>query len=152
VRDTAIEHNDIFETGYSGISLGWGWTRTANMMRNNRVHANRLERVALRTADNAGIYTQSNQPGTVVSENAVFPITMSPWVHDHDHWFYLYTDEGSSYMAVRDNWVPAEKFLENAIGPGNFWTNNGPHVDEKIKLAAGLEPAWRERLAADLAR
>ncbi len=152
VRDTAIEHNDIYETGYTGISLGWGWTRSANMMRNNRVHANRLERVALRTADNSGIYTQSNQPGTVVSENAVFPITMSPWVHDADHWFYLYTDEGSSYMSVRDNWVPAEKFLENAIGPGNIWKNNGPHVDEKIKQAAGLEPAWRERLAADLAR
>jgi hypothetical protein len=152
VRDTAIEHNDIYESSYSGISLGWGWTRTANVMRNNRVQANRLERIALRTADNAGIYTQSNQPGTVVSENAVFPMVMSPWVHDADHWFYLYTDEGSSFITVRDNWVPAEKFLENAIGPGNVWKNNGPHVDEAIKSAAGLTPEYRAKRAAELRR
>ena len=152
VRDTTIAHNDVRDTSYTGISLGWGWTRTANVMRDNRVHANRLERVCLRTADNAGIYTLSHQPGTVVSENAVFPITMSPFVHDADHWFYLYTDEGSSFITVRDNWVPAEKFLQNAVGPGNVWQNNGPHVDAAIKEAAGLEPAYRVKLAADLAR
>lgn len=152
VRDTTIAHNDVRDTSYTAISLGWGWTRTANMMRNNLVHANRLERICTRTADNAGIYTLSHQPGTVVSENAVFPITMSPFVHDADHWFYLYTDEGSSFITVRDNWVPEEKFLQNANGPGNVWTNNGPRVSDAIKSAAGLEPAFRARLAAELAR
>jgi hypothetical protein len=137
VRDTAIEHNEIRDTSYTGISVGWGWTRTANAMRNNRVHANLLERVATRTADNAGIYTLSNQPGTVVSENVVHEIRMSPYVHDPDHWFYLYTDEGSSFITVRDNWCPAEKFLQNANGPGNIWTNNGPMVSEEIRKRAG---------------
>jgi hypothetical protein len=77
---------------------------------------------------------------------------MSPYVHDPEHWFYLYTDEGSSFITVRDNWCPAEKFLQNATGPGNVWTNNGPQVSDAIKSAAGLEPAWRERLAAESAR
>jgi hypothetical protein len=61
-----------------------------------------------------------------------------------DHWFYLYTDEGSSQITVRDNWCPAEKFLRNANGPGNVWQNNGPMVDQRIKDAAGPEPAFRE--------
>jgi len=152
VRDTAIEHNEVRDTSYTGISLGFGWTRTPNAMRNNRVHANRLVRVATRTADNAGIYTLSNQPGTIVSENVVDQIAMSPYVHDPEHWFYLYTDEGSTFITVRDNWCPAERFLQNATGPGNVWTNNGPQVSERIKAAAGLEPAWRERRAAELAR
>lgn len=152
VRDTAIEHNEVRDCSYTGISLGWGWTRTANAMRDNRVHANFIHHVATRTADNAGIYTLSAQPGTIVSENVVDAITMSPYVHDAEHWFYLYTDEGSSFMTVRNNWCPAEKFLQNATGPGNVWQNNGPQVSNEIKARAGLEPEWRQRLAAELAR
>ncbi|MBI2510364.1 MAG: right-handed parallel beta-helix repeat-containing protein [Opitutae bacterium] len=152
VRDTAIEHNEVRNCSYTGISLGWGWTRTANAMRNNRVHANFIHRVATRTADNAAIYTLSAQPGTIVSENVVDAIAMSPYVHDADHWFYLYTDEGSSFITVRDNWCPAEKFLQNATGPGNVWQNNGPQVSDAIKARAGLESAWRERLAGESAR
>ena len=151
VRDTAIVHNEINHTSYTGISLGWGWTRTANAMRNNLVHANRIHHVATRTADNAGIYTLSNQPGTIVSENVVHSINMSPYVHDPEHWFYLYTDEGSAFITVRDNWCPEERFLQNANGPGNVWTNNGPQVSAKIKAAAGLEPAFRDLLEATAA-
>jgi hypothetical protein len=47
---------------------------------------------------------------------------------------------------MRDNWCPAEKFLKNANGPGNIWTNNGPQVSEAIKDAAGLEPKYRNQL------
>jgi hypothetical protein len=142
VRDTVIEHNEIAGTSYTGINLGWGWTRTANVMRRNTVRANRITRVGMRLSDTAGIYTLSAQPGTVVSENVVDDIVMSKWVHDPNHWFYLYGDEGTSFTVWRDNWVPADKFLQNANGPGNNWTNNGPHVDPKIKEAAGLQPAF----------
>jgi len=146
VRGALIEHNEINGTSYTGISVGWGWTRTANAMRNNRIRANHIHHVATRMSDTAGIYTLSAQPGTVVSENVVHSIAMSPYVHDPEHWFYLYTDEGSSFITVRDNWCPEEKFLQNANGPGNVWTNNGPQVDPKIKAAAGLEPAFRDLL------
>jgi hypothetical protein len=146
VRDTTIAHNEISHASYTGISLGWAWTRTANAMRNNLVHANHIHHIATRAADCAGVYTLSNQPGTVVSENVVHSITMSPYVHDPAHWFYLYTDEGSSFITVRDNWCPAERFLQNANGPGNIWSNNGPQVSAEIKAAAGLEPAFRDLL------
>ena len=72
---------------------------------------------------------------------------MSPYVFDPEHWFYLYTDEGSSFITVRDNWCPAERFLENANGPGCVWTNNGPMVSLEIKNAAGLEPQFRDLLS-----
>lgn len=146
VRDTVIEHNEISHTSYTGISLGFGWTRTLNAMRRNAVRANHIHHYATRMSDTSGIYTLSAQPGTVVTGNAVHSVTMSPYVHDPEHWFYLYTDEGSSFMIVRDNWCPEERFLQNAIGPGNVWENNGPQVDPKIKAAAGLEPAFRDLL------
>jgi hypothetical protein len=144
VRDTVIEHNEITNTSYTGINLGWGWTRTRNATRNNTVRANRITRFATRMTDTAGIYTLSAQPGTVVSGNVVDDVTISPWVHDPEHWFYLYADEGTSFTVWRDNWCPAERFLKNANGPDNVWENNGPQVDARIKASAGLEAAFRD--------
>jgi hypothetical protein len=144
VRGTTIRHNEVAQVPYTGISLGWGWTKTANCMRDNRVTANYVHQYGQHTYDVAGVYTLSAQPGTVVSENRVDSIGRAPYVHDPDHWFYLYLDEGSSGITVRDNWCPAEKFLANANGPNNVWQNNGPMVSEAIKQAAGLEPAYQD--------
>ena len=147
VQQTAIQHNEISHLPYTGISLGWGWTPATNCMRDNVIYANRIHHVAERLGDTAGIYTLSAQPGTLISENVVSDIVMSPNVPDPDHWFYLYLDEGSSFITVRDNWCPAEKFLKNANGPGNLWENNGPMVSEDIKSRAGLEAAFQDLLS-----
>ncbi len=141
-RQIAIEHNEISNVSYTGISVGWGWNQATNCMSGNRVFANHVHHVATRLCDTAGIYTLSAQPGTVVSENSVHDIRMSPYVFNPNHWFYLYLDEGSSFITVRDNWCPAEKFMKNANGPGNLWENNGPQVSPKIQDAAGLEPEF----------
>lgn len=143
-REIGIEHNEIDGTSYTGISVGWGWTRTKTVLRDNLVHANLIRHAISHLCDAAGVYTLSAQPGTVVSENVVEPVTISPYVDRPEHWFYYYTDEGSSYLTVRDNWCPAEKFLNNANGPEVTFTGNGPTVSEQIKSAAGLEPAFRD--------
>ena len=145
-RNVALEHNEVFNLPYTGISVGWGWTKMTNALRDNFIHANHVHHVATRLGDTAGIYTLSAQPGTVVSDNSIHDLRMSAYVPDSGHWFYLYLDEGSSFITVRDNWCPAEKFLKNANGPDNEWSNNGPQVSEKIKNAAGLEPAFRDLL------
>lgn len=133
-----IEHNTIHDVSYTGISLGWGWNRDLVCMKDNRVHANLIYNYAQHMYDCAGIYTLGNQPGTVISENVVRNIAKPSYVHDPNHWFYLYTDEGSSNITLRDNWTPSEKFLKNANGPGNVWKNNGPQVSDTIKYKAGV--------------
>ena len=137
VNGITIDHNTIHDVSYTGISLGWGWNRDPVCMRDNRVHANLIYNYAQHMYDCAGIYTLGNQPGTVISENVVRDIVRPSYVHDPNHWFYLYTDEGSSNITIRDNWTPEEKFLKNANGPGNVWDNNGPQVNENIKRNAG---------------
>ena len=137
VNGITIDHNTIHDVSYTGISLGWGWNRDSACMRDNRVHANLIYNYAQHMYDCAGIYTLGNQPGTVISENVVRDIARPSYVHDPNHWFYLYTDEGSSNITIRDNWTPEEKFLQNANGPGNVWDNNGPQVNENIKRNAG---------------
>ena len=146
VGDINIEHNEISEVPYSGISLGWGWTQTVNCMRNNRVHANLIHHYAKHMYDVAGIYTLGSQPKSYVTENCVHSIYKPGYVHDPNHWFYLYTDEGSSFITVRDNWTEGEKYLQNANGPGNVWENNGPKVDNDVRERAGLEAGYKDLL------
>ncbi len=138
VNGITIDHNTIHDVSYTGISLGWGWNRDLVCMRDNKVHANLIYNYAQHMYDCAGIYTLGNQPGTVISENVVRDIARPSYVHDPNHWFYLYTDEGSSNITIKDNWTPEEKFLKNANGPGNVWENNGPNVNENIKRNAGI--------------
>ena len=137
VSGITIDHNTIHDVSYTGISLGWGWNRDLVCMKDNKVHANLIYNYANHMYDCAGIYTLGNQPGTLISENVVRDIATPSYVHDPNHWFYLYTDEGSSNITLRDNWTPTDKFLKNANGPGNVWENNGPQVNNQIKNNAG---------------
>ena len=146
VKNINIEHNEISEVSYSGISLGWGWNRDVIDMHNNVVYANHIQRYARHNYDVAAIYTLGAQPKTVISENYIHDIYAPGYVHDPNHWFYLYTDEGSSYITVKNNWVPVEKFLQNANGPFNIWSNNNPFVNDTIKTNAGLTNSYRSLL------
>ena len=139
VNGINIEHNEISYVSYSGISLGWGWTQTVNCMANNRVHANLIHHYARHMYDVAGIYTLGAQPKSFITENCVCDIFTPSYVHNPNHWFYLYTDEGSSFITVKNNWTQKEKFLENANGPCNVWENNGPQVADSIRVKAGLQ-------------
>lgn len=143
VSDFTIAHNEISEVPYTGISLGWGWNQNVVCMRNNKIHTNLIHHYAKHMYDVAGIYTLGAQPKTIVSENCVHTIYSPGYVHDPNHWFYLYTDEGSSFITVRDNWTEGEKFLKNANGPCNVWENNGPEVSDEIKNKAGLEEEYQ---------
>ncbi|MBS1654165.1 MAG: right-handed parallel beta-helix repeat-containing protein, partial [Bacteroidetes bacterium] len=143
VRNTTIDHNEVENVSYSGISLGWGWNPLPNVMRNNKLFANRIHFYGKHNYDCSGIYTLSAQPGTVISENYIDSIYKAPYAHLPSHWFYLYTDEGSSYMTVKDNWTPSAKYLQNANGPGNVWENNGPQVKLSVKENAGLEKPYQ---------
>ncbi|MFT4094599.1 MAG: right-handed parallel beta-helix repeat-containing protein [Niabella sp.] len=155
-RNALVAHNEIENVSYSGISVGWGWNAQPNMMKNNKLLANRIHHYGKNNYDCAGIYTLSAQPGSVISENYIDSIYKAPYAHLPSHWFYLYTDEGSSYIILKDNWTPSQKYLQNNNGPGNQWINNGPQVNPSVKENAGLLPAYKyllnERTAAGVAR
>jgi hypothetical protein len=153
-KNTTIEHNEIENVSNTGISMGWGWSPTANAMKNNKIVANKIHHYGKHNYDCSGIYTLSAQPGSAIAENYIDSIYKAPYAHLPSHWFYLYTDEGSSYFTVKDNWTPSQKFLQNANGPGNEWSNSGPEVAERIRLNAGLQSSYqwlvKERTASRL--
>lgn len=148
VRNVSLTHNELLDLPYTGISLGWGWTPTVNSMRNNQVQYNKISHYGKYMYDVAGIYTLSAQPGTKIQYNAIDSIYRSPYAHIPDHWFYLYTDEGSAYMEVSNNWFPSNKILKNANGPGVTWYNNGPEGNAKIVQEAGIQAQHAQLLKA----
>jgi hypothetical protein len=143
VQGININHNEVSDVSYSGICVGWGWTRTINAARNNRIHANLVHHYAKHMYDVGGVYTLSAMPGSVISENVVHTILKAPYAHDPSHFFYMYLDEGSAYITIKDNWLEVDKVMKNANGPGNTWENNGPMVADSIKNKAGLEAAYK---------
>lgn len=142
-HDINISHNEVFDVNYSGICVGWSWTKTISIAKNNRIHANRIHRFAKQMYDVGGIYTLSAQPNTVISENAIYDLEKAPYAHMPDHHQYIYFDEGSSYIRAENNWTEKDKFFSNSPGPGNEWKNNGPKVSKEIKKKAGLQPEFQ---------
>lgn len=142
-RNSRIAFNEVENVSYTGISMGWGWSAAANCMKNNSIINNRVHHYGKHNYDCSGIYTLSSQPGSLIAGNYIDSIFKAPYAHLPSHWFYIYTDEGSSYFTVRDNWSPSEKFLRNSVGPGNEWANNGPSVDESVKQNAGIQVPHR---------
>jgi hypothetical protein len=145
-RNVSILHNDISNVNYTGISVGWGWTKTINCMRNNLVHANHIHHFASQMYDVGGIYTLSAQPNTEISENSIHDLEKAPYAHDQKHYQYIYFDEGSSYIRSKNNWTEVDKFFSNTPGPGNEWINNGPQVADSIKMNAGLQMEYKDLL------
>ena len=139
VKNLTIEHNEISDVAYSGISMGWGWTHTENVMRNNKIRANKIHHYAKHLHDVAGIYTLSSQPDSRIEENYIDKVYNSPYAHDPFLWLYLYTDEGSQHFTIKNNWIPIQKILKNNNGPaGNVWQDNNQFVSTTIKDNAGI--------------
>jgi len=149
-RNVTISHNEVSHVNYSGISIGWGWTKTINCMRNNLIHANNIHHFAKQMYDVGGVYTLSAQPNTEISENCIHHLEKAPYAHDPNHYQYIYYDEGSSYIRSLNNWTEVDKFFSNTPGPGNEWINNGPQVADSIKVQAGIQKEFKDILKTDL--
>lgn len=124
VAEMHIANNTIRQVPYTAISLGWSWNAKRSCMHDNKVYDNDIQQFALHMYDCAGIYTLGNQPGTEIYHNRISDIGKPSYAHDPEHWFWIYTDEGSSNIQVHDNYCPTDKFLQNANGPCNVWKDN----------------------------
>lgn len=69
VRNADVSYNTITDTGYTGISLGWGWGRVVSFAQNNHIHHNRLERVMQALVDGGCIYSLGPQPNSSFTYN-----------------------------------------------------------------------------------
>ncbi len=101
-RYIVIEHNEVSYMGYTGINVGYGWTKTPNAMTNNHINWNNIHHVNQILADGGNIYTLSNQgTGGQIQYNYMHDSKQSQWA---DYWILpIYLDEGSSGFDISHN-------------------------------------------------
>lgn len=162
VSRTSIEHNEIHDAPYTGISVGWGWTDMDTVLGQNRIVGNHIFHVMTAMADGAGIYTLSKQPGTIIHENYVHDLERSPWAGNFPI-SGIYLDEGSRDIVVSGNVlerVPmgldfhsaSKNLVVNTDGSHHERTGSAENIflqepgfsPHAVKARAGLEPAYSD--------
>ncbi len=130
VRDVTIADNEVSHLNYSGICVGWGWTALESGMCNNRITGNHVHHFAAQLYDAGGIYTLSNQPGSVISGNRIEHLIDAPYA-TNNRAFYIYFDEATDGYTVEGNHCPDPEFGYNRPGPKLLVGDNGPHINVK---------------------
>ena len=102
VRDVMIANNDVSHVNYSGICVGWGWTPLYTGMERNRIIGNRVSDYARQLYDTGGIYTLSNQPGSVISNNVISSPCVAPYA-TNDRAFHIYLDAETDGYTIEGN-------------------------------------------------
>ena len=124
-RNCTIEHNDISDLHYTGISMGWTWGYAPTEVRNNRIAFNRIRQIGHRVlSDLGGIYTLGDCAGSEIVGN---------WISDVRGYNYtgwgahgLYADEGSANMVFASNLIVRTDtpYVHQHYGRDNIFANN----------------------------
>jgi hypothetical protein len=96
-RHLLLDHNEVSDCPYTGISVGWGWSKLGyshqNIISNNHVH-----HYMKILGDGGGIYTLGNQGSE--KEKTIW---VGNYIHDTKHAQGFYPDEGSGFMEIKNN-------------------------------------------------
>ncbi|MET8947821.1 RICIN domain-containing protein [Streptomyces sp. NPDC004542] len=149
VHGTTIDHNDISDSPWAGISLGWGWQAAANALGDNSVSHNRIGNVQNQLCDTAGIYHLSNDPGTVIDANYIHDVVRSPTACGSAV-AGIYLDEGSDNLTVSDNVLShTDNFIQQNVNGSHVTLSGNATTGTSVMQAAGLQPDY-QGLAARL--
>ncbi len=147
--NVTISRNEVCETPYSSISLGWGWIKHDNCMHDNHITGNYIHHFVTQMRDAAAIYTLSAQPKSSIKYNFIEDLCypqFNPimWAGMRDSRADIYMDEGTSYFEMDQNYSELGNFSFNQTGTNNVGTN-GPSVTRAlIKRKSGLETAYTD--------
>ena len=114
VSNTEIMYNTVTDCPYSGICVGWGWTPHDTGMEQNIIEGNKVSRYATCLYDAGGIYTLSNQPGSVIRNNIISQPSPAPYA-TNDRAFCIYLDARTDGYSIFNNKTIDSDTLPNGL-------------------------------------
>ncbi len=110
VANCKIEHNEIFDGFYTGISYGWSWGFGKTNTIETSISFNKIHDIAFgHTNDVGGIYTLGISPNSKIEGNVISNIECL----DYGAWG-IYNDEGST------GWLVFKNYVSNSSKGGYF--------------------------------
>ena len=114
-RRCTIWENTVSHVNYSGICVGWGWTPHNTGMTENIIEGNMVSDYARQLYDAGGIYTLSNQPGSVISGNNISAPFPAPYA-TNNRGFRIYLDARTDGFTIENNETEGRLIRRDEIG------------------------------------
>ena len=115
VTHATVSYNEVSRVNYSGICVGWGWTPYYTGMEHNHIFGNIVTDYARQLYDAGGIYTLSNQPGSVIRDNIISQPFPAPYA-TNNRAFCIYLDARSDGFTIENNRTEGRLIRRDEIG------------------------------------
>ena len=136
-----LTNNYLYNIGYSGMEIGWGWSPDNKNTTNVYCAYNHIERTNQFLHDGGPIYTLSRQPGSIYEYNYTTGNIMG--VHT------IYQDSGSASIIWRHNVAEdcqyiVSPYYDGYIIDNTYYSNYGTHTKSHLSTNALRDNSYEE--------
>lgn len=132
-ENSTVDRCSIYDTPYTGISLGWSWNDSRTAAKENMVLGCHLHHCMLILSDGGAIYTLGRQPGSRLGFNNIHDIPKNNGRAESNG---MFLDEGSTdftidYNLIVDTFQPPIRFHRAGknLVENNFFAQNNEKPD-----------------------
>ena len=164
-QNTTVDRCEVFDTPYTGVSIGWAWNDLSTPARENMVMGCHLHHNMQILSDGGAIYTLGRQPGSRLAFNRIHDIPRNAGNAESNG---MFLDEGTSeftidynlitdtersplrfHQAKKTNFVENNFFLLETEELPMIRYNSTPEENIELKNNTTMPKAEKEQLQRD---